>query len=72
MRTELPPGSTLFLYTDGLNEAVDPDEQEFGMTRLRELFAQAETPARILEAVTRFERGARAADDKTIVVMRRD
>ena len=46
------------------------------MERLRELFAQpqssaAETPARILEAITRFERGARAADDKTIVVMRR-
>jgi sigma-B regulation protein RsbU (phosphoserine phosphatase) len=77
MTTELPPGSTLFLYTDGLNEAADPDDEEFGMTRLRELFAQpqsstAETPARILEAITRFERGARAADDKTIVVMRRE
>jgi len=76
MSTELPPGSTLFLYTDGLNEAADPDDEEFGMARLRELFAQpqtsaAETPARILEAITRFERGARAADDKTIVVMRR-
>ena len=77
MTTELPPGSTLFLYTDGLNEAADPDDLEFGMVRLRELFAQpqssaAETPARILEAITRFERGARPADDKTIVVMHRE
>src|SRR5437588_1768213 len=74
---ELPPGSTLFLYTDGLNEAADPDEIEFGNERLRELFlsqsaaATHEIPARVLDAVTAFERGAKATDDKTIVVMRR-
>jgi sigma-B regulation protein RsbU (phosphoserine phosphatase) len=77
IETQLPPGSTLFLYTDGLNEAENPAEEEFGMSRLRELFteqqarAAGEIPARVLEAITRFERGARAADDKTIVVMRR-
>ena len=74
---ELPPGSTLFLYTDGLNEAADPEEVEFGNERLRELFlsqsgaATNEIPARVLDAVTAFERGAKATDDKTIVVMRR-
>ena len=74
---ELPPGSTLFLYTDGLNEAADPDEIEFGNERLRELFlsqsgaATNEIPSRVLDAVTAFERGAKATDDKTIVVMRR-
>ncbi|HEX9460560.1 MAG TPA: GAF domain-containing SpoIIE family protein phosphatase [Thermoanaerobaculia bacterium] len=74
---ELPPGSTLFLYTDGLNEAADPDETEFGNDQLRSLFlAQravplTEIPSRVLEAVTAFERGAKATDDKTIVVMRR-
>jgi serine phosphatase RsbU (regulator of sigma subunit) len=47
------------------------------MSRLRELFSEqqaraaSEIPAGVLEAITRFERGARAADDKTIVVMRR-
>ncbi len=69
---EIPPGATLFLYTDGLNEAEDPDEEEFGYERLRELFRKEHDPARIIEAVTRFERGARATDDKTIVVMRRE
>jgi len=68
---EIPPGATLFLYTDGLNEASDPDEEEFGYDRLRELFATTREPRQIVDAVTQFERGARATDDKTIVVMRR-
>ncbi len=68
---EIPPGATLFLYTDGLNEAADPDEEEFGYDRLRELFARVHDPRQIVDAVTQFERGARATDDKTIVVMRR-
>ncbi len=74
---ELPAGSTLFLYTDGLNEAEDPDDHELGMDRLRALVAAqrdaaaSEVPGRVLEAVTAFERGARATDDKTVVVVRR-
>ncbi len=71
LSVEIPPGATLFLYTDGLNEAADPDEEEFGYDRLRELFTQTDDPARIIDAVTKFERGARATDDKTIVVLRR-
>jgi sigma-B regulation protein RsbU (phosphoserine phosphatase) len=69
---EIPPGATLYLYTDGLNEAADPDEEEFGYERLRELFTKVHDPAEIVAAVTKFERGARATDDKTIVVMRRE
>ncbi|HEY8131468.1 MAG TPA: SpoIIE family protein phosphatase [Thermoanaerobaculia bacterium] len=68
---EVPPGATLFLYTDGLNEAADPDENEFGYDRLRELFGKVHEPRRIVDAVTQFERGAQATDDKTIVVLRR-
>jgi sigma-B regulation protein RsbU (phosphoserine phosphatase) len=74
---EIPPGATLFLYTDGLNEAADPDEQEFDYPRLRELFLSEHhkdlenVPSRVIAAVTAFERGARPTDDKTIVVMRR-
>ncbi len=74
---DLAPGSTLFLYTDGLNEAADPEEEEFGTPRLRELFveehksATGDIPKRVVDAVTRFERGAKATDDKTIVILRR-
>ncbi|HUP43904.1 MAG TPA: GAF domain-containing SpoIIE family protein phosphatase [Thermoanaerobaculia bacterium] len=73
----IPKGGTLYLYTDGLNEAADPDENEFGMDRLRELAIRAAadevsaiTP-RILTEIAQFERGAHATDDKTIVVVRR-
>ena len=69
---EIPPGSTLFLYTDGLNEANDPDDEEFGYDRLREVFGTTCDPKAILDAVTEFERGARPTDDKTIVVMQRE
>ena len=68
---EIPPGATLFLYTDGLNEAENVEEQEFGYERLRELFTKTHEPQRIVADVTEFERGARPMDDKTIVVMRR-
>jgi len=74
---QLAPGSTLFLYTDGLNEASTVDDEELGMDRLRELVAAqrgvaaAEIPARVLAAITAFENGARATDDKTVVVVTR-
>jgi sigma-B regulation protein RsbU (phosphoserine phosphatase) len=71
LAVEVPPGATLFLYTDGLNEAADPEEEEFGYDRLRALFLETREPKRIVDAVTQFERGARATDDKTIVVVRR-
>ena len=73
----IPPGATLYLYTDGLNEAADPEEEEFGMDRLVETFSSAasqetsEVPRIVLAAVTAFERGEHATDDKTLVVMRR-
>lgn len=75
--TQLAPGSTLFLYTDGLNEAATADDEEFGMDRLRALVAEqhgiaaAEIPRRVLEAITEFEAGAKPTDDKTIVAVRR-
>jgi sigma-B regulation protein RsbU (phosphoserine phosphatase) len=73
----MPPGSTLFLYTDGLNEANDPEENEFGNDKLRELFESVHGEApdtitkRVLTAVTAFEAGSKPSDDKTIVVARR-
>src|SRR5438105_11618912 len=56
---EIPPGATLFLYTDGLNEAANAEDEEFGYERLRELFLKTPEPAQIVAAITEFERGAR-------------
>ncbi|MCU1348247.1 MAG: sigma-B regulation protein RsbU (phosphoserine phosphatase), partial [Acidobacteria bacterium] len=74
----LPRGATLFLYTDGLNEATNANDEELGNERLEALIVESsqESPramaARVLEQVTAFEAGAHANDDKTVVVVRRN
>ncbi|HUP48055.1 MAG TPA: GAF domain-containing SpoIIE family protein phosphatase [Thermoanaerobaculia bacterium] len=74
----IPRGGTLVLYTDGLNEAADPNDEEFGTERLRDLVVRAAAgevgamTRTILGEVEAFERGAHATDDKTIVVLRRE
>jgi serine phosphatase RsbU (regulator of sigma subunit) len=73
---KLEPGDTLVLFTDGVTEAMDPDEQLFGVPRLRQvLHGQPECPLEhlqkcILEAVENFTRGARQADDLTLLIVR--
>jgi sigma-B regulation protein RsbU (phosphoserine phosphatase) len=73
---QLQPGDTLVLFSDGVNEAMDPEQQMFGMARLEEALAgQHETPLdvlqkNILEAITRFTRGARQGDDVTLLLIR--
>ncbi|MCY3559974.1 MAG: SpoIIE family protein phosphatase [bacterium] len=44
------PGETLFLYTDGVSEAMNVEAEEFGMDRLAAIFA--ENPPRDAEATT--------------------
>jgi len=73
---KLEPGDTLVLFTDGVTEAMDPDEQLFGVPRLRQVLnGQPECPLEhlqkcILEAVENFTRGARQADDLTLLIVR--
>jgi len=75
---ELPPlgkGDILFLYTDGLLEAMSPGDKElFGLERAKTLLAglQERSPSEIitqmLRAVTEFTRNDQFEDDLTIVV----
>ncbi len=73
----LAPGSTLLLYTDGVSEALNPDEEEFGVERLAEvLVARGETSANdlvaaVLERVHDFQGGRAANDDVTVIAVRR-
>jgi serine phosphatase RsbU (regulator of sigma subunit)/pSer/pThr/pTyr-binding forkhead associated (FHA) protein len=72
----LEPGDTLVLFSDGITEAMDPDEQEFGTTRLKQALAgqvnaSVEDLQRIiLASVENFARGARQADDLTLLLIR--
>jgi sigma-B regulation protein RsbU (phosphoserine phosphatase) len=73
---KLEPGDTLVLFTDGVTEAMDPDEQLFGVPRLKEvLTGQTECPLEqlqkcVLEAVENFARGAHQTDDLTLLIVR--
>jgi sigma-B regulation protein RsbU (phosphoserine phosphatase) len=73
----MQPGDLLVLYTDGIVEAIDPDEQEYDIARLEELCRRhsAEPLPAIAEALERdleaFVRGVPFADDRTLVMLRR-
>jgi sigma-B regulation protein RsbU (phosphoserine phosphatase) len=75
--TVLGPGDVLVLYTDGLVEAADPEANEYGLDRLREvcLCGRAEACAALAEILARdleaFARGVPFADDRTLVIARR-
>ena len=69
-------GKTLFLYTDGLNEAENRGHEEFGNDRLLQTLAAApQTRAEdivryLLDAVTQHVRGAEASDDLTLLCLK--
>mgnify|MGYP006319979423 CR=1 FL=1 len=74
----LAPGDLLALYTDGIVEACDPDDEEFGIERLQAfVVAQRTAPLEALaegldQELERFVRGVPYADDRTLVLLRRE
>ncbi len=70
------PGDTLLLYTDGIIEAEDRNQNQFGKERLRSLLerdgdASAEQIAhRLLEGVSRFSEKIIQQDDLTFLVVK--
>jgi sigma-B regulation protein RsbU (phosphoserine phosphatase) len=73
---KLDPGDTLVLFSDGITEAMDPEEELFGVGRLREVLSgHMDTPLDqlqrcVLESVENFARGAHQADDVTLLLVR--
>ena len=73
---KLEPGDTLVLFSDGVTEAMDPEDEMFGMTRLAEVLQdKSDVPLEhlqkcVLESVENFVRGARQADDVTMLLVR--
>src|SRR5499427_5449121 len=73
---KLEPEDTLILFSDGVTEAMDPDEQLLGVPRLRDVLGDKkqmpleEIQKSVLEAVENFTRGARQADDLTLLLIR--
>jgi sigma-B regulation protein RsbU (phosphoserine phosphatase) len=75
--TTFEPGDILVLFSDGVTEAPDPQDHEFGEERLAELVASLRNrPAReiveqIHSAVHAYTQGAPPADDITVLIARR-
>jgi sigma-B regulation protein RsbU (phosphoserine phosphatase) len=71
----MQPGDHLVLFTDGIIEAMNPAEEEFGMDRLTELLRNnVQSPApeimsKIREAVLSFSARAPQHDDITLMVL---
>lgn len=73
--TALGQGDVLVLYTDGVTEAMNEQEQDYGSERLAQAVAGARTgsAADICQAVVQDLKafgGARATDDRTLVVIK--
>ncbi len=72
----LAPGDLLAVFSDGVTEATDAGEEEFGEARLESVLREnARRPSieicrTVLEEVERFQAGQPQQDDMTIVVAR--
>src|SRR3989440_972180 len=76
-RTHMQRGDVLVIYSDGVTEAASPSGEEFGPTRLHDGVSRnvdasaAGIRDRIESAVTKFSQGTKAADDITLVIVKR-
>ncbi len=74
--TKLESGDTLVIFSDGVSEAMDPDQNEYGVDRLMESVEKsqkaslADLQENVLDSVRQFARGARQADDVTVLLLR--
>jgi sigma-B regulation protein RsbU (phosphoserine phosphatase) len=74
--TRLQPGDTLAMFSDGVTEAMDPDEQFFGVPRLQQVLAGRHSmpldhlQKTVLDSIENFTRGASQNDDITLLLVR--
>jgi sigma-B regulation protein RsbU (phosphoserine phosphatase) len=70
----MEPGDLLCVYSDGITEALNSADEEFGMERLSRLLS-AEPPARVcdavFDAVSAFAGDTSQYDDQTLLLLRR-
>jgi sigma-B regulation protein RsbU (phosphoserine phosphatase) len=70
-KIKLEPGTRLLFYTDGITEATNRNEEEYGPTRLLEHFHQPDACIEgLIEEVQRFGHGSDRTDDATAILIR--
>ena len=74
----LDPGDTLVVYSDGITEATNPSEVQFGEERLAKVIQdhQQESASGLVECIIKeanaFAAGKAQADDMTLLVVKRN
>jgi sigma-B regulation protein RsbU (phosphoserine phosphatase) len=74
---EMARGDTLLVYSDGLTETFDEEGGEFGDKGLTDVAVRgrgldvATLESEILKELDRFSNGAKATDDRTLIVLKR-
>jgi sigma-B regulation protein RsbU (phosphoserine phosphatase) len=75
--TSMAPGDVLFIYTDGVTEAEDPHEDEYGLARLESVCRRTagrplfEVVSAVRDDLRAFAAGVPFRDDLTMVAARR-
>jgi serine phosphatase RsbU (regulator of sigma subunit)/putative methionine-R-sulfoxide reductase with GAF domain len=75
---QLQPGDTLALYTDGVTEAINAAEEQFGEERLSQIICGhpgqdlGQVRQALLDALEEFRAGQPPFDDTTLVLVRRE
>jgi sigma-B regulation protein RsbU (phosphoserine phosphatase) len=72
------PHDSLVVFSDGVTETWNAHDEEYGEARLMELLVQHRTEsasglqAAILDSLESFAAGAKATDDRTLIVLKRE
>jgi sigma-B regulation protein RsbU (phosphoserine phosphatase) len=72
----MEPGDVLVAFTDGISEAMNPQEEEWGEDNLIEAVKEcdgliaSDLLGRLVEAADRFAAGAKQHDDMTLLIVR--
>ena len=75
---DLAPGDVIVLFTDGITEAMNPDSDLFGETRLSRIVEEhghlesSELRERIMREIEAFVGSADQHDDMTMILLKLD
>ncbi len=71
VEVKLPMGSRLVFYSDGITEAENPRDEEYGFVRLQEHFLRTDASAEsLLDNVRLFADGAGLRDDASVILVK--
>lgn len=78
--TGIGPNTTILMFTDGLNEATNKNDEYYGLQRLNDIYAESckaeKTPDKVIESIMddidkfSLSEGKDQDDDQTMVVIR--